>query len=200
MQRTSDSDNLSSYENTKKVDATVAYEVIGSSTCDETQDVSIQVWLGTFGGVKPVGKHIDNAEVNGTDYKVYKGASNDVKTYTFVSKKAQASFRGDLLDFITSYETKGYDVKPEWCVYSTKGGTQAYSGQGVTFRAANYSLTWDIPGSVPTTTPPLNDGRCTLRWGQCGGQGWTGPTCCQTNDFCVYLNDYHSQCLAVEYV
>ncbi|KAF3927972.1 hypothetical protein ABW20_dc0109783 [Dactylellina cionopaga] len=32
-------------------------------------------------------------------------------------------------------------------------------------------------------------------YGQCGGQGWTGPTTCVTGAVCVWLNAYHSQCL-----
>ena len=31
--------------------------------------------------------------------------------------------------------------------------------------------------------------------GQCGGQGWTGPTCCTSGSTCVAQNPYYSQCL-----
>ncbi|KAJ6578645.1 endo-1,4-B-xylanase A [Mycena vulgaris] len=31
-------------------------------------------------------------------------------------------------------------------------------------------------------------------WGQCGGQGWTGPTVCVPGSVCVRENDYHSNC------
>ncbi|KAG8702580.1 Beta-glucosidase cel3A [Ceratobasidium sp. 395] len=32
-------------------------------------------------------------------------------------------------------------------------------------------------------------------YGQCGGQGWTGPTTCAAGSTCVKSNDYYSQCL-----
>ncbi|KAF8661368.1 hypothetical protein AX16_001462 [Volvariella volvacea WC 439] len=35
-------------------------------------------------------------------------------------------------------------------------------------------------------------------WGQCGGQGWTGPTTCVAGSACVVQNPYYSQCLPVD--
>ncbi|KAI9150048.1 Diaminopropionate ammonia-lyase [Paramyrothecium foliicola] len=32
-------------------------------------------------------------------------------------------------------------------------------------------------------------------WGQCGGSGWTGPTKCNPGWNCIFLNEWHSQCL-----
>ena len=32
-------------------------------------------------------------------------------------------------------------------------------------------------------------------WGQCGGEGWTGPTTCVAGTTCVYSNPWYSQCL-----
>ncbi|KAF9036210.1 beta-1,4-endoxylanase [Panaeolus papilionaceus] len=32
-------------------------------------------------------------------------------------------------------------------------------------------------------------------WGQCGGQGWTGPTTCVSGSVCTYSNPWYSQCL-----
>ncbi|KAI1805037.1 carbohydrate-binding module family 1 [Daldinia bambusicola] len=36
---------------------------------------------------------------------------------------------------------------------------------------------------------------CASVWGQCGGQGWTGPTCCVSGSTCSKSNDYYHQCL-----
>ena len=33
-------------------------------------------------------------------------------------------------------------------------------------------------------------------WGQCGGQGWSGETCCPDYDECKFVNQYFSQCQA----
>ncbi|KAK3304897.1 endo-xylanase [Chaetomium strumarium] len=32
-------------------------------------------------------------------------------------------------------------------------------------------------------------------WGQCGGQGWTGPTTCAAGSVCQKSNDWYSQCV-----
>ncbi|KAL7624898.1 1,4-beta-D-glucan cellobiohydrolase cel6a [Parahypoxylon ruwenzoriense] len=36
---------------------------------------------------------------------------------------------------------------------------------------------------------------CAPVWGQCGGQGWSGATCCSSGSTCVRSNDYYYQCL-----
>lgn len=33
------------------------------------------------------------------------------------------------------------------------------------------------------------------KWGQCGGNGWTGPTACVSGSTCTKQNDWYSQCL-----
>lgn len=32
-------------------------------------------------------------------------------------------------------------------------------------------------------------------YGQCGGEGWTGPTTCADGGYCEMVNQYYSQCL-----
>lgn len=56
-------------------------------------------------------------------------------------------------------------------------------------------------GGSPTSgggSPPGNTGTpggsCSALWGQCGGQGWTGPTCCSSGT-CKASNQWYSQCL-----
>ncbi|KAL2264597.1 hypothetical protein VTJ83DRAFT_7107 [Remersonia thermophila] len=43
--------------------------------------------------------------------------------------------------------------------------------------------------------PPPPQQNCSPRWGQCGGQGWNGPTCCQDGSTCRAQNQWYSQCL-----
>ncbi|EAA27421.1 acetylxylan esterase [Neurospora crassa OR74A] len=56
-------------------------------------------------------------------------------------------------------------------------------------------------GSTPTTpsnpSTPTNPstGNCAAKWGQCGGQGWTGATCCQSGSTCQAANQWYSQCI-----
>lgn len=47
------------------------------------------------------------------------------------------------------------------------------------------------PPTQPTTPP---GGNCSPKWGQCGGQGWSGPTCCSQGT-CTPSNNWYSQCL-----
>nr|CAM98445.1 cellulose 1,4-beta-cellobiosidase [Phialemonium thermophilum] len=55
------------------------------------------------------------------------------------------------------------------------------------------TTTTSKPSGPTTTTNP--SGPQQTHWGQCGGQGWTGPTVCQSPYTCKYSNDWYSQCL-----
>lgn len=52
-------------------------------------------------------------------------------------------------------------------------------------------------GATTTTTAGGSAGgaACSGSWGQCGGNGWTGATCCQSGWSCVFNNAWYSQCL-----
>ncbi|KAF2757981.1 glycoside hydrolase family 11 protein [Pseudovirgaria hyperparasitica] len=50
------------------------------------------------------------------------------------------------------------------------------------------------PPSSPSTSPPDGGGSCAALYGQCGGQGWPGATCCATGT-CKASNAFYSQCL-----
>ena len=90
-----------------------------------------------------------------------------------------------------------------------------YDGQGF-----NYVVYWAVSGSLPpattasaaTSTPTSQATTLTTatvttsssastgtgvaaEYGQCGGEGWTGPTVCASPYVCTYSNAYYSQCL-----
>lgn len=44
-----------------------------------------------------------------------------------------------------------------------------------------------------STASPQPTGSCASLWAQCGGRGFTGPSCC-TQGACKLLNEYYSQC------
>ncbi|RDB20742.1 Exoglucanase [Hypsizygus marmoreus] len=46
--------------------------------------------------------------------------------------------------------------------------------------------------STTTSSPPT---ATQVKYGQCGGIGWTGPTVCASGTTCNVLNPYYSQCL-----
>lgn len=54
-------------------------------------------------------------------------------------------------------------------------------------------------GGTPTsssgsTGPTGPSGSCSALYGQCGGIGWNGPSCCSSGS-CKVSNSYYSQCL-----
>ncbi|KAJ3040207.1 hypothetical protein HDV00_011304 [Rhizophlyctis rosea] len=52
-----------------------------------------------------------------------------------------------------------------------------------------------VTTTVKTTTAGSTAGNCAAKYGQCGGQGFTGPTCCQSVSTCKVSNAWYSQCL-----
>merc|ERR1712060_939484 len=52
------------------------------------------------------------------------------------------------------------------------------------------------PAPVTTSAAPATTaiGTCAGPWEQCGGDGWTGTTCCASGYFCNALSEWHSQC------
>ncbi|KAL2170654.1 hypothetical protein VTG60DRAFT_4579 [Thermothelomyces hinnuleus] len=49
--------------------------------------------------------------------------------------------------------------------------------------------------SQPSSSPTSPSGCTVAKWGQCGGQGYTGCTVCAAGSTCQKTNDYYSQCL-----
>jgi hypothetical protein len=46
--------------------------------------------------------------------------------------------------------------------------------------------------SKPTS---IDESHCAMKWAQCGGQNYQGPTCCQSGSTCHEVNKYYSQCI-----
>ncbi|KAK4552833.1 hypothetical protein LTR86_010167 [Recurvomyces mirabilis] len=65
--------------------------------------------------------------------------------------------------------------------------TSAAPTSAAPMSAAPTSVASSTPSSAPT-------GACSALYGQCGGQGWNGPTCCSSGS-CKVGNPYYSQCL-----
>ncbi|KAJ9149798.1 Carbohydrate-binding module family 1 protein [Pleurostoma richardsiae] len=81
-------------------------------------------------------------------------------------------------------------------------GTE-YGQAALTFVNSKLSSSSGGGGTTPTTTTSTApagttspaSGSCAAKWGQCGGQGWTGATCCASGSACTYSNQWYSQCL-----
>ncbi|POS69709.1 acetylxylan esterase [Diaporthe helianthi] len=74
-----------------------------------------------------------------------------------------------------------------------------YGSQALAFVKGKLSSSGGSPSSTTSaagTTPTAPGGgtNCASLYGQCGGQGWTGASCCSSGS-CKAANNYYSQCL-----
>ncbi|KAF8649218.1 hypothetical protein AX16_005945 [Volvariella volvacea WC 439] len=77
-----------------------------------------------------------------------------------------------------------------------------YPNAQVTFSNIRFG---DIGSTYGAGTGPSNPGTPTststapsatqTRWGQCGGQGWSGPTVCESGTTCNVINQWYHQCI-----
>ncbi|KAJ7222190.1 glycosyl hydrolases family 11-domain-containing protein [Mycena pura] len=73
--------------------------------------------------------------------------------------------------------------------YFSSGSSSITVGSGTTTGTS-------VPPPVTTTTPAppsSTGGACAAHWGQCGGVGWTGATCCVSGTTCQVGNAFYSQ-------
>jgi O-glycosyl hydrolase len=68
--------------------------------------------------------------------------------------------------------------------------TTSAGGNPTTTSRAGVSTT----SRAAATTSRASSGNCAALYGQCGGSGWTGATCCAQGT-CKFSNDWYSQCL-----
>ncbi|KAJ3044457.1 hypothetical protein HDV00_001884 [Rhizophlyctis rosea] len=122
--------------------------------------------------------------------------------YTSV-KEICAKFEG-----VTSGEPKEVGTGPGGgCNYSTSdvvsvsssgATTKASTTKTSTTKAASTTKTSTTKASTTkTTTTTKSSGggsSCAALYGQCGGQGFTGPTCCSSGS-CKVSNQWYSQCI-----
>nr|AWM99276.1 lytic polysaccharide monooxygenase 9 [Rhizophlyctis rosea] len=81
---------------------------------------------------------------------------------------------------------------PGTCVTITQPGN-IYT---VTEQGPTITVTVNGNGNQQTTTTTSSGPvGCAQKYAQCGGQGWTGATCCVSGSTCVSSGQYYSQCL-----
>ncbi|KAH8816112.1 glycoside hydrolase [Xylogone sp. PMI_703] len=79
---------------------------------------------------------------------------------------------------------------------NSPGASVTYSN--IKWGPINSTFTGTLVGASTTTTRVTTTtaaGGSVPKWGQCGGQGWTGGTVCASGSTCTYSNPYYSQCL-----
>ncbi|KAK4032078.1 endo-1,4-beta-xylanase B [Parachaetomium inaequale] len=82
--------------------------------------------------------------------------------------------------------TEGYFSSGSADITVSDGGSS--NGGGSTGQTTTSAAT-------STASSGSGSGSCSAKWGQCGGNGWTGPTCCQSGSTCNFQNNWYSQCL-----
>lgn len=101
-------------------------------------------------------------------------------------KSTDPGYTANIYNNFNSYTVPGPSV---WTCGSNDGGNPG-----------NPAPTTTLATSVrPTSTPPPAtsappSGCTTAKWGQCGGNGFTGCTTCASGSTCSKINDYYSQC------
>ncbi len=79
--------------------------------------------------------------------------------------------------------------------YGNKYGAQALAFVKSKLSATGGGTTTPTTtASNPGQTSGSGSGSCSALYGQCGGTGFTGPTCCSQGS-CKYSNAWYSQCL-----
>ncbi|KAJ3345591.1 hypothetical protein HDU83_003918 [Entophlyctis luteolus] len=76
---------------------------------------------------------------------------------------------------------------------TTKAATSATTAKTTT-KAATTAAAATTTKTTTAAAATSASGSCSAKWGQCGGSGWTGPTCCSAST-CTYSNPWYSQCL-----
>lgn len=87
---------------------------------------------------------------------------------------------------------------PAYSVVTVKltgaGGGGTGSSSSTTLTTVTSSVTSKTSTTSSAAAATTTSGSCSSLYGQCGGTGWTGPTCCSSGT-CKYSNAYYSQCL-----
>ncbi|EAU34072.1 exoglucanase 1 precursor [Aspergillus terreus NIH2624] len=76
------------------------------------------------------------------------------------------------------------------------GGTTTTTTTTTTTKTTSTATTTTTKATTTTTTTASSTATAGAQhWGQCGGNGWTGPTTCVSPYTCQKQNDWYSQCL-----
>lgn len=73
--------------------------------------------------------------------------------------------------------------------------TTPATSTSTTFVTTTKPTTTSTTTSTKTTSSTTTSASTAAHWGQCAGNGWTGPTVCASPWTCTYQNDWYSQCL-----
>ncbi|TPX12483.1 uncharacterized protein E0L32_006895 [Thyridium curvatum] len=119
-----------------------------------------------------------------------------------------ASALAPVIKYCKSFSSFGgvmvWDMSQMWANTGFLDGLVSDLGQNVPVSSRPVTMTTAAPpqstpkttGSTPATTASNPSSSLVPQWGQCGGQGYTGPTQCQPPYVCVYGGQWWSSCQA----
>ncbi|TLD11759.1 hypothetical protein PspLS_11699 [Pyricularia sp. CBS 133598] len=175
--------------------ANVAYDLFTNSNCGTTPEYEIMVWIGAYGGAGPIsqsGQPIASPNIGGVTWRLYKGSHSQMTVFSFVSPGQITNYSGDLVNFVR-YLTQSQGMPASQCLYSAGAGTEPFTGSNARFTTSGYSMSISTSGSGGGGGGGANPPNCAALYGQCGGSGWSGPTCCAQGT-CKAANQWYSQC------
>lgn len=141
-----------------------------------------------------------------TQVAAFKNADGSVVTVMINSGSSSqsVSLGGGTISSAKAYYMDNSVSSPSSLSITLSGGSIAATLPGysvvtfVTSGSGSTTLTTTTTSGSTTTTTTSSGSTGTgvaQHWGQCGGQGWTGPTVCASPYTCQVSNPYYSQCL-----
>ena len=140
-----------------------------------------------------------------TQVAAFKNADGSVVTVMINSgaSSQSVSLGGGTISSAKAYYMDKSVSSPSSLSITLSGGSIAATLPGysvvtfVTFGSGSTTLTTTTAKSTTSTTTSSGSTGTGVaqHWGQCGGQGWTGPTVCASPYTCQVSNPYYSQCL-----
>ncbi|KAJ6574830.1 Oligoxyloglucan reducing end-specific cellobiohydrolase [Mycena capillaripes] len=142
--------------------------------------------MGTIGYFRSDDMGVNWVQINDAAHGFGSAASNpisgDPRIYgrVYIGTNGRGIFYGD---------ASGAAPPPTSTASSTSTASTSKSTSTVSSTTTVKSTT-----TVSSSAPPTSTGTQSA-FGQCGGQGWTGPTVCVSGFTCTFSNAYYSQCI-----
>ncbi|KAF5349626.1 hypothetical protein D9756_008973 [Leucocoprinus leucothites] len=112
--------------------------VAGTGGASSTSTFEIMIWLSTRGGAGPAGSQIGTANVNGVNWRLFRGTVATWTVISFVAPNELTNFNQDLKPFFT-YLTQNQGVPSNQFLVQAQGGTEPFIGSA-TLTTNSYSL------------------------------------------------------------
>ncbi|KAF9480880.1 glycoside hydrolase family 12 protein [Pholiota conissans] len=123
--------------------ADVSYDLWLSKTAGTTGATSastyeIMIWLSARGGATPAGSQVGTVNINGLNWKLFKGVVGSWNIFSFVAPSEMTNFNEDLKPFF-NYLVSSQGVPSNQFLVQAQSGTEPFVGSA-TLTTQSYSL------------------------------------------------------------